>query len=657
MTRGERLLIGLNYHRIGDVDARNPFHRLHTVSRRAFEQQIELALSLGEVVSPDQLDDPHELPPLGFLVSFDDVPLDALAGIELLRTHGLPYVASVCTELADSGCGHRDRVYAVLSELDEVEIYARVAADLGHLLPPPAEFSFYRFSKSAVLPHAAMLDQVIDPLYDLACRRRGHGAPGRGYLDWPSVRALVADPLATIVNHSRSHANFAALSAAEVHGDISASHRRLAQQLEQAPRYFAVPFGAIEQRVCVDVARAAHDHGYVGVFWVGLAANVIARRGALHQVVRLHAPSTAAAMRRIIGTLHRRRFVVESIPRSHHHDRVEVRAGDELAEVVGFELLARQDKPYAADRRFFRYAFLDNPSRGERPAFSAVMRAGRPEAVLYNFHATFRLAGVRVPGMYIANWRRLPIAHRLASGMLLRAAMRDEAVVGVQSPSNRVANAFAEWRAVDVHHITIQPASITPERLTSVEITPPFPDELADLCEQTATAAAFTLDRSPRFYRWRYGRYPLAHCEVLVLSNGGRPVAASLILQAASAWSISDYLVEELDDRLTERLIRAVCTLASRRGVPAVEVRTSSKSLCERLRRIGATTASTRRSYYHFSYERLSALGIDPDRLDRPRSAPYHETEACGDVLHRDFSTTTATYGANLPCVGAAPRP
>ena len=49
--RKHKISIILNYHRIGLIDNKNPFHRLHTVSLKVFKRQIKICSFLGKFVS------------------------------------------------------------------------------------------------------------------------------------------------------------------------------------------------------------------------------------------------------------------------------------------------------------------------------------------------------------------------------------------------------------------------------------------------------------------------------------------------------------------------------------------------------------------------------------------------------------------------------
>ena len=474
----KRVVIVLNYHRIGSVDPRNPFHRLHTVSSAEFARQLDLAEVLGSFVELSDLDAPVDLPPLGFCVTLDDAPVDALAGIEELHAREIPYAVSVCTDLADVGAGMRDRVYTVLSELDDDEIYRFLLPRLGGLMPPPDRFSFYAFSKSAALPAAVMEEQVVEPLHAIACERRNGAHLGRGYLDWAAIRDLICDPLATLVNHGKSHANLAALTAEEVRNDVSASHQRFIEETSITPTYFAVPFGAVDQRVCLDINPAAQAHGYRGVLWVGKASNVV-----IPPPIRRYVTSCVCMRRRA------RRVSRSSCVRcSSHSGSADCWSRACSASITASPSSCAAGQTWAKSHRLSCSRVktrLTPPTRGSSRINTSTTPAGANAR-----HSMRYLPGA--PGDCAVQLARdfqwqassWPSTYPAGVGYPPRTAWREGCSCAqrrtasrhrVQAPASGVVTAFADWIAVDVWKVRIEPATVRAAGLHDVNVAQSFP--------------------------------------------------------------------------------------------------------------------------------------------------------------------------------------
>jgi polysaccharide deacetylase len=647
VAAGGQLLIALNYHRVDQVDRDNPFHWLHTVPLCELKLQLELLAEVGNFVPLGRCPDEGGPGRPWVVISFDDLPFGAAPGIELAQLTGVPFAASVCSSLTEYGNGNRDRVRAVVGAIGNDEIYSLLRRTHAECLPSRDKFSFYDFSRSDVLDPRQMETEVIEPLYEVARQRdpRAQLVEGRGYMDWGEVRTLAEDPLVTIVNHGHSHLNYAALSSQDVREDIRLGHDWIAAELGQECTHFATPFGNPRQRVCLDVSAAAHELGYRTVLWVDDAANLLPpvpefREQPLRHVIRLHAPKSADGLRQSLAALQhperRRRWLVESIPASKHRIPVSIQPIKDLEDIRAFELIAREEKAHAVDPDFFAYQFDENPSQQTNPIGYAAFREGRAEAALYGFRVPFRIGGTVANGLYLASWRRLPEANALAGGLLLRALTAEEAVVGVQAPSDEAGRAFADWLPVEVRSVSLDPGSVPRRRGAEVEVTTEIPDDLAPLCEATMRRVSFGVERSLSFYRWRLGRYPLLPpCRVMILRDSGRPRAAAFVLDAGSNWSVCDHLSDGPDSVYVVRLVEAVAAMARQEGVSTIEMKTADPELAEGIAGLGRAKTTARRSWYRLDAGLLGAIGVDVARVLGQWPAGLHETEISGDVLPR----------------------
>ncbi|MGH2686992.1 MAG: polysaccharide deacetylase family protein, partial [Actinomycetota bacterium] len=633
------LVVAVNYHRIGDRDPDQPLHRLHTVATDVFEAHLDTMANRGPFIALGDLDHPDQLAPINFTLSFDDVPTSAATGLDILTDRSIPATVAVCTKLAEAGHGIRDEVYVICHVLGDGDIYDILHPSLGDLLPARDTFSFYYWSKSDLLPHQEMQARAIDPLLAEVgdpLADAGH----RGYMSWDQLAHLAGQDV-TIANHGHSHANYAALTANQIAQDITGAHHHIATKLGQPPQWFAVPFGRINQRICVDILDAIDPLGYQGVLWAGRTSLQLDVRPAptIRHIFRLHAPTDPDgledAIDRMIEPANRRTFAVEAIPPGTHRRPVEVADGDTLGPLRSLERVLREDKLYAVDDRYFAHQFHDNPSR-RRPAYQVVLDDGRPEAVLYNFHATFQVAGQPVPGVYLAGWRRLPVAHQVASGLLLRRVTDREAVVGVSDPNPDIAHAFDTWRRIDhtTHHL---PATTTPPPGgLEVDVTDRFPGDLADAVGEWSAPFGFTLARCAALYRWRYDSYPLASACHIAQRHHGQPVGYAAVVRCGPHWSISDYLLAPGYDDVVD-LVGAVQNLAAVAGVDRIQFRTSNPAHSAAVAELSPTSI-TGCSYYNLNPDRLTDHGIDPSTLDWGQLC-VHDTEVCGDVLPRPATT------------------
>jgi peptidoglycan/xylan/chitin deacetylase (PgdA/CDA1 family) len=636
------VVIILNYHRIGPTDPANPLHRLHAVDPDIFRAQLGYMQSCGRLVGLEDIRLNRGLGPLNFAVTFDDVPADASNGIGILEELRAPFAVSVCGQLAHDGWGIRDKVYSIVKYLDAHEIEDFVRAQLPEAATSGESVSFYHLTKRPDLDPELLRDRLIEPLFATVEDRARPYLSG-AYLSWSDIRGLFSgNPLATLANHSWRHDNLAAYGRRRLAAEIRESHDIFARETGCQPRYFTVPFGRFTQRLAQDLITPLQRLGYRGVLWVGESGNAV--RGACHaqvtQLIRLHAPTTVDDFSRAVTRAAQNPVdaAIRQVADRPHRKPVRIISSSAARPVLNYEMLMRQGKDYSSDPLFYQYQFTDNPYKGDRPDYYAVLCDEAIEATAYNFHASFSVGGQPVPGVYLASWRRLPEAHIAASGLLVRRMTDRECVVGVYRPSSVAARALQDWRRVTVYrHVIPVPGDPAAPRAPAgqyrVMSSARYDRSLVTLAQDTARRAGFTISRDASYYTWRFGSYPLAPCRYFTLLSGDTPAGYCVVLWTRSVMSIADFSV--LAPAELAALVREVLAFAHFAQVLSVTLETSSRELSDCLERVFGAEAEEFRNYYHFNDRLLAAQGITSDIDCLWHESAFHETAATGDVLLR----------------------
>lgn len=636
MTSRAPVIIAVNYHRIGNIDPGNPLHRLHTIAPAVFAEQVAHMRQLGRIVSLAQARAARDLADVNFVLCFDDVPISAAPAISTLTSAGTPVTVSVCGRLATDGWGSRDKVYAIEKFCSPTVIAEHVAARTPELAR--LGLDFYHLTKSDAADPGRIDRELVDPLFDTIADQAGAYFAEPGYLLWPQVRQLASNPLVTLANHTFSHRNLAALTAGALEREIAVSHLTFAKHLGQPPRWFTVPFGRFTQELALDLIPALKGLGYHGVLWVGAAGTTIGRRyrHQLLQLTRLHAEPTAAGfsaqVEQAVETAGD--AAIWRVAATPHTDAVTVVASSDPGPSIAAEMVLRQGKDYSADPRFYAYQFTTNPFKGSRPDYYAVLRDGRIEATAYNFHTRFCLDGVKIPGVYLSSWRKLPHAHRTAAARLLQKMLASEAIVGVYRPNPAIAAAFARWHRVPVHHLTL-PASgpCPPPDGYDLSVSTTWPDEAESLVRTSVHRAGFTVARDGIYQQWRHGTYPLARCRYLLVRCGGHLAAVAVLLQGRQSMSIADFHLA--DGSAGPALLQSVMHLAAEQAL-TVTVETSDPGLAAHAQTLPGAQAEVFSNYYHFNTALLTHLGIGATTLmARLDGLAFHETATTSDVLIR----------------------
>jgi peptidoglycan/xylan/chitin deacetylase (PgdA/CDA1 family) len=635
------VVIIVNYHRIGPTDPDNPLHRLHGVGTEVFREQFSYMQAHGRLVSLEDIRQSRLLDAVNFAVTFDDVPIGACSGINLMEACKAPYALSVCGQLAADGWGTRDKVYSIIKYLDAAEITEFVRRQIPSL-PDWADMPFYYLTKNPALRPDVVRDQLIDPLFS---RVDDQAAPylSGAYISWGEIRDRFADnPLATLADHTWQHNNLAACGRQEINADIRKSHDRFTRETGRKPLWFTVPFGRFTQQLAADLINPLQQLGYHGVLWVGDAGNAIRGTSSaqISQLIRLHAPETIEGFIQAVRGAAENRLdaAIRQVPIAAHNRAVRIVASSEARPALNFEMLMRQGKDYSSDLGFYRYQFTGNPYKGNRPDYYAATCDGRIEATAYNFHSSFSVHGQEVPGVYIASWRRLPEAHRAASGLLIRRMTDQECVVGVYKPSKQVEHVFRDWHGVAVYRHAIP----VPMNLAGLRPLAPqyrvishtgFNLSLSAMARRTTCQAGFTVTRDAAYYAWRFDTYPLAEHRYFQLLREGAPAGYCVVLWHRHELSIADFSVEEPAD--TAQLVSHSLAFARARGINLVTLETSSPAVSRYLSAIFGTAAELFRNYYYLNGKLLAARAITTDARCLWDESSFHETAATGDVLLR----------------------
>ncbi len=189
--------------------------------------------------------------------TFDDGFADNVAnGLPVLRAHSAPFVVYACPDFADRA--QRARVAG-----EDVDVHchdalleaALLASDAPAEFPHPATprpLPAGTLAEKAAALHAMWAAQTVDRARFASAAaeflaRRGvdaRGALAEQYLGWDGLRALAADPLATVGSHTRTHRVLRALPDAQARAEIFESRARLERELGRPVRHLAYPFGS-----------------------------------------------------------------------------------------------------------------------------------------------------------------------------------------------------------------------------------------------------------------------------------------------------------------------------------------------------------------------------------------------------------------------------
>ena len=262
------ILVGLNYHRVGNRDPANPYHRLHTVARAVFEAQITHAATRGRFVTLDDVAAGRLSDGISFLLTFDDVSATLADVRSWLADRRVPFHICPTTGITTDGFGTRDKVNWIIDRLDPAVVTAMVTAVFGPNVA--AHESFYHLTKAPDRSPETIERTLIEPLFECVLAREPEFESG-AYLSW----ADIADGYTNIINHSAAHRRMDLMDEAAIAAEIAASEAVFAAEISTVPIDFAVPFGEFDQGLAQRLDTVLGPLGYRAILWVERCANLI----------------------------------------------------------------------------------------------------------------------------------------------------------------------------------------------------------------------------------------------------------------------------------------------------------------------------------------------------------------------------------------------
>ena len=117
-----KIIIGVNYHRVGNSDLNDPFGSLHTVNFRLFKFQILLLNLFFKIVSLNDIRNGNIKSKINFFISFDDVPTISKQAFQWLEKKEIPFVICPNIKLVEEFSSIRDRFKFTLQKVKKEEI-------------------------------------------------------------------------------------------------------------------------------------------------------------------------------------------------------------------------------------------------------------------------------------------------------------------------------------------------------------------------------------------------------------------------------------------------------------------------------------------------------------------------------------------------------
>lgn len=366
VAKGNKFFIVLNYHRIGKVDLNNPFHRLHTVPLSTFKIQVIICSMIGKFVSLEDAINCKLSSKLSFCITFDDVSSSITNAIKWLEKKEIPFAICPCQKITEDGLGWRDKVYFIEKFLDKKDINSFIREKF-----PTVNFgdkiSFYKLSKNIKFDQLKMINEVVNPLFELNVVNKFKTSEKNYFSEMDIVNFKNEFRYMEIVNHSLSHANLADFNSNQLNEEIESCDNFLKNITGKKPKFFAVPFGNFDPNFCLGLNEVARLNKKKGILWVNnrLNLDIGNKPNKLKQISRFHTSNSVLGLfKQIFLSIFKDNFT-EHISSNNNSTgdliNSSIKFNPDIKKILAFEDLSRPTKDYSGNLDYLKNTYILNP--------------------------------------------------------------------------------------------------------------------------------------------------------------------------------------------------------------------------------------------------------------------------------------------------------
>ena len=444
----------LNYHRIGIIDPKNPFHRLHTVSFNIFKLQIKICSMIGKIISLEDLKNSNLKSQINFSITFDDVPYSSLIALNWLNDKNIPFAICPCHQITNEGIGWRDKVYFIEKYIKKRNIinqinkaYREVNYDVND--------SFYNLSKSSKFEQMKMIRDVVSPLFKEISTKVNQFATEKNYFDANDLMLLKQSfKNMEIVNHSSSHTNLTHLNNSQLEIDMGKCDKFLEQELHHYPKYFAVPFGQFDSSLSVGLCEIARKNNKEAIFWVANHINLDfgKKPNKIKQFCRFHTSTSVLGFCKQIFASFCRPSFTDQITKKFSIEAKEhlIVSNPSIEKILAFEDISRPTKDYSGSISHLKNFYLDNPFLGDSKHTIAEIQNERIMSIGQNLIMPFSGLGDKNLVNFFGNWRSISGSSKIGAAVILRNAMKEAKLLVSYKPSKHIEPTFIKmgWKPI-----------------------------------------------------------------------------------------------------------------------------------------------------------------------------------------------------------------
>ena len=633
-----KIIIGINYHRIGYRSLNDPFKELHSISFINFKIQIILIKFFFKILSLEEIYSGNLNNKINFFITFDDVPSDSVIAFNWLCRHKIPFTICPNISIIENKNTIGDKVRFIVKFLQKNEIEEKFKNLLSN-----NEFSLLKklglkkFYKSFEI-NQLNFKTIFNDFFKNFEKEFEKFNKNKNYLDWAEISNL--SKISSIASHGNNHDNFFYLDSDKIYNEMSSSKEIFYSKIKKNIQIFTVPYGEYNQNLGVMSNMAARKLGYKQILWVGNQAIIYSGKHE-HQIqnlFRINAPSNFFIfLKTIVYSFMNSSIILKDNKNFNffyekRYKNFSLKKNILQDEIAAFENTVRPNKDYSSDEEFIKKVYIDNPFRGEKPHNFSISRNGVTNSIHYNLYKKYLINKTSYTVLESSGWRKLNSLSVIENSRLLLNALKTCEIIYSWRPSKFLSIGYKKsgnFFTINNTEYFLKPDKYDFINKDEIMISDICPENITPFLENFNKKFYFSLERSVKFYKWRVDDYPLGKQKYFTkkINNQTSSLLVSQILNKKAL--IVDLLSNDLNESIL--MLKFFLDYCLKNEIVNVKFSTSNKSL---IKKMSNNFKCKYENFNSFIYIKnlIEKKILEEDLLNQNES---YETYISGDVLIR----------------------
>lgn len=631
-----KIILGINYHRIGKQKKENPFKSVHSVNFNVFKIQIILIKYFFKILSLDEIQSGKVNSKINFFITFDDVSYDSITAFNWLKSKKIPFTICPNISIIENKYSNGDRIRFIKKFLTKEEIEIKLKDSLSEeefkLLK---KIGLKKFSKSYEINQINFFN-IFNNFFKNFEKDFDKFKKNKNYLYWNDILDL--SKICKIASHGNNHNDYFYLDYNKIYYEMESSKKIFNIKTNKNVQIFAVPYGAYNQNLGVMLNRAAKKLGYKQILWTGNQAIIYSgiKYHQIQNLFRMNAPSNIFTfIKTLIYCFLQTSTILKdnknlSLSYEKKFKNFDIKNDVSIDEIAAFENVLRPDKDYSSNENFIEKVYINNPFREQRPFNFSIIRNNVINAVHYNLYKNYRVNKSSYTILESSGWRKFDSTPSNINSALFLSAMQTCNLIYAWRPSEYLAPGYKnnnDFFMIGIKEFLLKPKNYDIEDENSIFIVDQCPGDIDPFLKKFNEKFYFTLERSVKFYKWRIDRYPLGEKKYFIkkVQNNIKSILISQILNKKAL--IVDLIYDDIEDGIS--MIQNFLNYCKLNNILNIKFSISNKDLIEK---INKTFNCKFNNFESFIYVKnlIDENLIIRKHLDKIQS---FETYVSGDVL------------------------